>query len=133
MEIVPFFALGSISTLIVCLAFANAKPLWWGVIKSACIGLCFISILIGVSFIVGLGIGDLWLFSPWDVTWIHWLIPVSVILVSVALLYSCRVYLRRPALRKAQGRCVECGYDLRASSGNCPECGAPRAVQSNSH
>ena len=31
---------------------------------------------------------------------------------------------RRRARRAREGRCPECGYDLRASPGRCPECGA---------
>ena len=31
--------------------------------------------------------------------------------------------------RRAAGRCVECGYDLRASTGRCPECGTSAPVR----
>jgi rubrerythrin len=33
----------------------------------------------------------------------------------------------RRARRKSRGRCVECGYNLRATPGRCPECGTSSA------
>jgi hypothetical protein len=35
----------------------------------------------------------------------------------------------RRAVRRARGRCPDCGYDLRASPGRCPECGTAAAEQ----
>ena len=35
----------------------------------------------------------------------------------------CRA--RMGAKRSLSGRCLRCGYDLRASTDKCPECGTP--------
>lgn len=49
---------------------------------------------------------------------IWWMTCPAIIVISLLLAGALR---RRKRLRS--GRCVQCGYDLRASSGVCPECG----------
>ena len=50
----------------------------------------------------------------------YWLLALVAAAVPVAGLVGA---VRRRA-RRVWGRCVACGYDLRATSGRCPECGA---------
>jgi hypothetical protein len=46
------------------------------------------------------------------------------LLSAVAAVWVTRRYNTR-SLRRRQGLCEACGYDLRASADRCPECGAP--------
>ncbi|HYE21469.1 MAG TPA: hypothetical protein VEA69_23680 [Tepidisphaeraceae bacterium] len=72
------------------------------------------------TFTLGNGIGAKWVIVP------HW----AVVLVSAApaLGWAALAIGRRRGQRHPPGgRCVNCGYDLRASPARCPECGT--AVQ----
>jgi hypothetical protein len=57
--------------------------------------------------------------SPWL------LVPAGAIVILVVIRARKEYLADRAEARRLAGRCVWCGYDLRASSGICPECGQP--------
>jgi hypothetical protein len=59
--------------------------------------------------------------APYDA----WIVPYWAPAAATGALPALWVpYAMRRTWRRWQGRCLRCGYDLRASSGRCPECGA---------
>jgi hypothetical protein len=69
----------------------------------------------------GYDYGD-WGPSGWTVWCPHWFVVLLGALGPFSWIRH-RLYIRRRARRRAQGLCLECGYDLRASSMRCSECG----------
>ena len=57
----------------------------------------------------------------WRVQVRPWLLPIPPAILPAIWLYG----FRRRRSRARQGRCLKCGYDLRASRERCPECGDP--------
>jgi len=58
-------------------------------------------------------------FYRYAVTVPHW--SVAILFLIIPALACCRLFSRRRSV--AKGRCVRCGYDLRATPDCCPECG----------
>ena len=52
-----------------------------------------------------------------------WVIIGVVILAYFVLFAACVLVLRRIHRPYPQGRCKQCGYDMRMSPKRCPECG----------
>ena len=46
-----------------------------------------------------------------------------IFLISALMPLKLAVATSRRVRRRRQGRCLECGYDVRVNSGRCPECG----------
>jgi hypothetical protein len=57
----------------------------------------------------------------------------SILAVVWSLIWLAQYWRDMSRLRQrwratAEGRCADCGYDLRVSTGRCPECGATRST-----
>lgn len=75
-----------------------------------------------------MGFGCEYVDSPRERGWgvlFPWAAPFAVTAICPAIAF-CRRW--RAARRRREGRCLTCGYDLRASKERCPECGTPMAA-----
>jgi hypothetical protein len=65
----------------------------------------------------------------WRIQLRPWL-PMLASMLLILAWWEWRAVARRRADRSA-GRCVVCGYDVRATPERCPECGTPVALRSS--
>lgn len=81
------------------------------------------------AFAVGLAVGRFVLGMESDST------LVFAIIVGILGVILGSLLIERPAarrlLRERTGKCIHCGYDLRATPNRCPECGAVLAMSLN--
>ena len=61
--------------------------------------------------------------------WASWIMGLAPVTMAVLLSIGVWNGLQRRTDRSLEGRCQECGYDLRASKDRCPECGEEFAKQ----
>ncbi len=73
-----------------------------------------------VSFIVG---REQLMFKPW-LRFVELILPYWLVLLLTLVPFPWLRRRTRRAHRASEGRCLRCGYDLRASPQRCPECGA---------
>jgi hypothetical protein len=55
----------------------------------------------------------------WSLNVPYWVLLLALVVLPIFWMVQCR----RMTLRRAQFRCLCCGYDLRATPDRCPECG----------
>jgi hypothetical protein len=70
--------------------------------------------------------------AAWDDYFIrmpHWAWTLVTTAISAAWIITATRRLVRRRMRRAAGRCISCGYDLRASPDRCPECGPVAPVK----
>jgi len=87
------------------------------------------------SYFAGFEWGDMMQFGPADTRFVFRAIKVPYWAIVGCCSIPCILFFWRASLvyyRKRRGRCVACGYDLRATPALCPECGTPsRRVTQN--
>lgn len=59
----------------------------------------------------------------WEMTLPYWSIAMAVLIPGIAALFIHLRQKRLTIIRRMNGLCLACGYDLRSSIDRCPECG----------
>lgn len=84
---------------------------------------------IGSDIPIATGSGQITYYFAGDSVNIH-AVPYYPIVLPLALVMAIVYWCNRPMRERwrREGRCLQCGYDLRASPDRCPECGEPTAT-----